>query len=380
MLVSPSFSPPPHISVPWSMPASMDPEAIMYPDHTFYIGIQAIYLPMIPMKKCLIVILLALLAMPVSVSALVTYSGSSVNIIDPVADDVFVTGGMIEVNAPVRSLTAAGGTITINAPVSEDVIAAGGTIIINGDVGGKVVAVGGSIDLAGNITTNAVLQGGTVTVRNSATIGKDAMISAGSVRNAGTVLGTLSVQSQSVENTGHAGTVIVKKTQGTGISAVWLFSVLAVLLSLGWFIIGLLLIRIIPIRFFQVEQEVRIDTLLKFVVGFAAIIIAFLACILLAITVVLLPLALILGGMVFIGLLLASLFVASALGRVIGGYLKWNGKDWQLYTAGFLALVILFLIPIINILAFVISFSLGFGAILSAVRKNWGAITGSATS
>ena len=332
------------------------------------------------MKKFLIIAFLVLLVVPAGVSALITYSGSSVNIIDPVTDDVFVTGGMIEVNAPVRSITAAGGTITINAPVSEDVIAAGGTIIINGDVGGKVVAVGGSIDLAGNVTTNVVLQGGTVTVRNSAIIGKDAMISAGSVRNAGTVLGTLSVQSQSVENTGHAGTFIVKKAQGGGVPVVWLFSVVAVLLSLGWFILGMLLIRIMPARFFQVEQEVRTNTILKFIVGFAAIIIAFLACILFAITVVLLPLALVLTGMVFIGLLLAGLFVASALGRVIGGFLKWNGKEWQLYTAGFLVLMILLLIPIINILTFVISVSLGFGAILYAIRKNWGAITGSAPS
>jgi hypothetical protein len=332
------------------------------------------------MKKILIIVVFALLAMPVSVSALVTYSGNMVNIIDPVTDDVFITGGVIEVNAPVQSITAAGGTIIINAPVRGDVIAAGGTITINGDVGGKVVAVGGSIDLAGNVTSNVVLQGGTVTVRKSATIGKDAMISAGSVRNAGTVLGTLSVQSQSVENTGKAGIYEVKPGQGAGKSAVWLLSVVAVLLSLGWFILGLLLIRIMPARFLLVEQEVRTSILLKGVVGFAAIIIAMIAFVLLAITVFLLPLALVLGAMVFIGLMLANLFVASGLGRVICGYLKWNGKEWQLYTIGFLLLAVLLLIPIINILTFVISFSLGFGAILYAVRKNWGAITGSAPS
>ena len=332
------------------------------------------------MKKILIIVVLALLAMPAGVSALVTYSGNTVNIIDPVNDDVFVTGGMIEVNAPVQSITAAGGTITLNAPVRGDVIVAGGTITINGDVGGKVVAVGGSIDLAGNVTSNVVLQGGTVTVRKSATVGKDAMISAGSVRNAGTVKGTLSVQSQSVENTGKAGIYEVKPNQGAGKSAVWLFSVVAILLSLGWFIIGLLLIRIMPARFLQVEQEVRTNILLKGIVGFAAIIIAIIAFVLLAITVVLLPLALVLGGMVFIGLLLANLFVAYGLGRVICGYLKWNGKEWQLYTIGFLVLSILFFVPVINILTFVISFSLGFGAILYAVRKNWEAITGTAPS
>jgi len=331
------------------------------------------------MKKFLIVVLLALLAVPVSVSALVTYSGNQVNILDPVPDDVFATGGMIEVNAPVRSVTAAGGSITINAPVSGDVIAAGGTVTINGDVGGKVVAVGGTIDIAGNVTTNALLQGGTVTIRKSATIGKDAMISGGTVRNAGTVVGNLTVRSQSAENTGSAGTYEVKPDQGMGASALWVLSALAILLCLGWFIVGLLLIRVMPARFLQVESEVHTSAILKFVVGFAAIIIAVIAFVLLAITIILLPLALVLGGLALIGLLLANLFVASGLGRVISGYLKWNGKEWQLYTVGFLVLTVLFLIPVINIFAFVISTSLGFGAILFAVRNNWAAVTGSAS-
>ena len=331
------------------------------------------------MKKFIFIVLLVLLAVP-AVSALVTYSGNEVKIIDPVDDDVFVTGGMIEVNAPVRSITAAGGSITINAPVSGDVIAAGGTISIHGDVGGKVVAVGGTIDLAGNVTTNVVLQGGTVTIHESATIGKDAMISAGSVQNAGTVLGKLTVESQSVENTGHTGAYEVKPDRGIGAAAIWFFSVLAVLLCIGWFITGLILIRVMPVRFGQVELEVRTNTLLKFGVGFASIIIAGIAFVFLAITVVLLPLALILGGLALIALLLANLFVASGIGKVISGYLKWNGKEWQLYTVGFLVLCVLLLIPVINIFVFVISTSVGFGSILYSVRNNWGTITGTAPS
>jgi hypothetical protein len=222
------------------------------------------------MKMFIIIAVLVLLAVPAGVSALVTYSGNDVTIIDPVDDDVFITGGMIEVNAPVRSITAAGGSITINAPVSGDVIAAGGTISIHGDVGGKVVAFGGTIDLAGNVTTNVVLQGGTVTIQESSTIGKDAMISAGSVQNAGTVLGKLTVQSQSVENTGHAGSYEVKQRQGIGAAVVWFLSVLAILLLIGWFITGLILIRVMPARFGQIDLKSATNTLLKFGVGFAS--------------------------------------------------------------------------------------------------------------
>jgi acetyltransferase-like isoleucine patch superfamily enzyme len=330
------------------------------------------------MKRFLIIVFF-LLTIPLSASALVTYSGNQVSIDEPVNDDVFVTGNMIEINAPVQSVVAAGGTITINAPVKGDIVAAGGTITINDDVGGKVVAVGGNIDLAGNVSTNAVLQGGRVNIRKSVVIGKDATITAGSVHNAGTVMGKLSVQTQDVENSGTAGTYEVKVDRSPG-RFLWLFSLIVLLLTIGWYILGLLMIRFVPVRFLQVESEVRINTLVKCAVGFAAIIISVIAFVLLAITIILLPLAIILGVIVFISLVLANLFVASSLGRIIFGYMKWSGKEWHLYTVGFLALCILYIIPVINILTFVIGFSLGFGAILYAVHNNWGAITGSSPS
>jgi hypothetical protein len=155
-----------------------------------------------------------------------------------------------------------------------------------------------------------------------------------------------------------------------------LFAVAAILLVLGWFIIGLLLIRIMPVRFLQVESEIRTNGIVNFVVGLAAIIIAVIGFVLLAITIVFLPLALVLGSLILIGLLLANLFVALSLGRAICGYFNWTVKEWQIYTIGFLVLCVLFLIPIINILVFGIGTCLGFGAILYAIQKNWGSITG----
>ena len=81
-----------------------------------------------------------------------------------------------------------------------------------------------------------------------------------------------------------------------------------------------------PVRFLQVEYEVRTKTVVKCVVGLAAMIISIIAFILLAITIVLLPLALVLGGLVLISLLLANLFVASGLGRIIFGYYE---VEWK---------------------------------------------------
>ena len=59
------------------------------------------------MKKFLIILLLTLLVVPFSVSALVTYSGNHISINEPVNDDIFATGSIIEVNAPVQSIVAA---------------------------------------------------------------------------------------------------------------------------------------------------------------------------------------------------------------------------------------------------------------------------------
>jgi hypothetical protein len=328
------------------------------------------------MKRILFIGILAILVIPTSVFALVTYAGDRVNIVEPVNDDVFASGNMISVNAPVQSITAIGGTITINAPVKGDVTAAGGTVTINNDVGGKVVAIGGSVDIAGNVNNDVELHGGSVTIRKTATIGKDATISAGSVQNDGAILGTLSIRSQSGENRMRAGTHELKLDQSPMRLLLGLFAVAAILLVLGWFIIGLLLIRIMPDRFLQVESEIRTNGIVNFVVGLAAIIIAVIGFVLLAITIVFLPLALVLGGLVLIGLLLANLFVALSLGKLICGYFNWTVKEWQIYTIGFLVLCVLFLIPIINILVFGIGTCLGFGAILYAIQKNWGSISG----
>ena len=134
------------------------------------------------------------------------------------------------------------------------------------------------------------------------------------------------------------GTFDLKTDHSRGKLSLWLIPLIAVLLTIGWFIVGILLIRIMPVRFLQVESEVRTNTIVRCVAGFAGIIIAFVAFVLLAITIVLLPLALILGVMVLVGLLLANLFVASSLGRIIFGYLKWSGTEWQLFTVGFVVL------------------------------------------
>ncbi len=321
------------------------------------------------------ILILFLLFLPAGVSALVSYSGNQVSIDTPVSDDVFAAGGAITVNAPIDSLIAAGGTITLNAPVKGDVIVAGGRVIANNNIGGKLVAAGGTVEVNGDVGTNALITGGTVTINPRATIGRDAAISGGTVTNAGHVTGNLSVKSQSFTDTGSVGgTNTYVRTDPEAFTKI--FTVLGILFSIGWLVLGLILLKIAPARYRVVENEVTKSPVIKLVVGFVGLIVAFILLVILAITIVGLPVALVSGLLVIIGIICSVFFVSSAFGRLLFNWLKMEIKDWHAFIAGFVLLNIVFRIPVAGIIIFIITVSLGFGALLYAVHDNWKAITG----
>jgi len=305
--------------------------------------------------------LILFLLIPAGVSALATYNGGQVTIGQPVPDDVFASGGMIDVNAPVDSLIVAGGTVNVNAPVKGDVIAAGGTINVNGDIGGKLVAAGGTINVNSGIGTNAVLAGGTVNIAQGATVGRDALVSGGQVSSAGNIAGNLTVRARTFENTGTAGHVDVELSDpGKEFSRI--ISIFGIIFTIGMLILGLVLLHIAPGHFIAVEEEVRKSAIVKTVAGFLAIIVSLVVLILISITIVLLPIALLLWMAFFAGLLLSTLFVSLALGRFLAMKIRWEAPPWQMFLVGFIILNLASRIPVAGIIVLVISISLGFAA------------------
>jgi len=326
-------------------------------------------------KTSILVILLLLI--PSGVWALASFSGGNVSIVDPVADDVFAAGGTIDVNAPVDSLTAAGGTITINAPVKGDVIAAGGRVIVNNNVGGKIIAAGGNVDVNGDIGTNAVIYGGKVIVNPRVTIGRDAAITGGEVITGGKVLGNLSVKSDTLEDTGTVGGFSTYvKPDHRGFKT--LLTILGILFTIGWFILGLILLKVAPARYQVVENEVRTATVVKLVVGFVGLIVACIGVFILCLTIIGLPLALVIGLLCIMAVLLSVFFVSSALGSCVLSWLKAGQNPWYAYIIGFVILNLLFRVPFVGVLILIIVVSIGFGALLYAIHDHWKSITGNA--
>ncbi len=315
----------------------------------------------------IIILLVSIIILP-SAQALQEFSGQVVSIDSPVEDDVFAAGNVVNINAPVDSAVVAGGTVNINAPVKGDVFAAGGQVNINSDVGGKVVTAGGNVNLGGNIGTNLVAAGGNVDILPGKAISRDALISAGNVINAGKVSGNLTVYATNFQNNGSAGRVEFHRTATEGARPRGGFNFFGVLMAIGYFILGLIMLRYIPGLFKDLDKEIKTSTAVRTIIGFISIIVSVIVIIIIAITVVGLPIAVILALLFIVSLMLTGIFVSFSLGRWIGGRLNLKYSDMILFAIGFVVLNILFLLPYIGGLIGLISLSLGYGAILYAVR------------
>jgi len=300
------------------------------------------------------------------------FSGDTVSIDSAVADDIIVAGNMVSINAPVDSAIVAGGSVNINAPVKGDVIAAGGQVYVNADVGGKVVAAGGNVNLGGDIGTNLIAAAGQVNILPGKMVGRDALIGGGQVVNAGQVNGTITVSASQFNNTGSAGLVKFYKAEDsspkredydTG------FSIFSLLARLGYFILGLILVKSLPGIFQAVDDEVRSSSLLKTLLGFVMIIASFIALLLVAATVVGLPIAVISALLIFAALMLSGTFVSFSLGKWIGERAKIGQGDLVYFIIGFVIINVLSLLPLVGGLVSLISMSLGFAAILYAARR-----------
>ncbi len=324
-------------------------------------------------KSIIILLIISLLLLPSSVEAVKMLSGDQVRVDSPIQDDIFAAGGAVDINAPVDGAVIAGGNINISAPVNGDIFAAGGQISVNSDVKGKIVAAGGNIDIKGN-AKNVVIAGGNVNIHSSAFISRDAVISGGSVNNAGRINGNLTVRAENFQNTGSAGSVYFRKSEFSQ-SFRRVISTFRILITLGFLILGIILLKLFPAQFFKVEEEIRKSTLLKTVVGFVLIIVSTVVIILVAVTVIGLPVAAVMTMLFIIALMLSTIFVSFTVGKGILDQFKLKISDIWTFIIGFIILSLLFRIPYVGGLIQIVAVSLGFGAVCYALREVWQGIT-----
>ena len=308
--------------------------------------------------------------------ALQMLSGDKISIINKHLedDDVFVSAGSVNINASVNSATVFANVVNVNAPINGDLFIAGGQISINSNVSGKIVAVGEKIEIKGN-ANNVVLAGNTIKIYPTSTINKDAYVAAGSVTNEGNISGQLVALTNNIQNTGNVGKLDIRNQEVKPDIQGWL-NILHILTVIGFGILGVILVKSLPIQFDIVRLAMKKSIIKNTVIGFLLIIVFVIVILLSAITIVGLPIS-VFGLLIFlIGLMLSTLFLSFAIGKKIIRLFKHSSNTTNLnnitsFIIGFIILNLLFIIPIpfVGQIAQIIAISLGFGSIYYAIRK-----------
>lgn len=308
--------------------------------------------------------------------ALQMLSGDKISIIDKHIedDDVFVSASTVNIDASVNSATVFANVVNVNAPIKGDLFIAGGQISINSNVSGKIVAAGDKIEIKGK-ANNIVLAGNTIKIHPTAIINKDAYVAAGSVTNEGKISGQLVALTNNIQNTGKVGKLDIRNQEIKPDIQGWL-NILHILTVIGFGILGVILVRLVPIQFNMVYLAMTKSIIKNTIVGFLLIILFVIIIPLSAITMVGLPISAF-GLLIFlIGLMLSTLFLSFAIGKKIIQLFKHSSNTTIInnivsFIIGFIILNLLFIIPIpfFGQIAQVIATSLGFGSIYYAIRK-----------
>jgi cytoskeletal protein CcmA (bactofilin family) len=116
------------------------------------------------------------------------YAGSNVNVVETVPGDIVAAGRNVIITGNAGDdVLAAGGTVDISGKAGGDARIAGGNVTVNSEIGGEAVIAGGHIKLlpGANIRYDLLAAAGNVTIEG--TIGGIARINAGTVTMNGTV-------------------------------------------------------------------------------------------------------------------------------------------------------------------------------------------------
>lgn len=311
-------------------------------------------------------------------------AGNSVNVSSEVFGDVF----------------CAGQTVTISGTVHGDVICAGQTVTVSGTVDGDVRLAGQSITVGGKVAGNATIAGQSFTLSSTASIGGDVTLGSADGNLSGTIGrdiaaggGNLVIANAvgrdikgNIENLRLSsgarvqgnidftsskdlekanGAIVAGKVTRTeaskeeskgGFEIKWFIYCLLALLTAA-----MALTLLFPRMLHNVTSRAFPRPWKALFTGFVASLAVPVFLIVIAITVVGLPLA-IMGGLVWLAVaMLSGPIFGYYLGRII---LKKSRQPLLIMLVGASALVLLYFIPIIGLIALLIAFWGGAGMLL----------------
>ncbi len=295
-------------------------------------------------------------------------SGGSIHVGERIGSDLYAAGGDILVNARVgHNARLAGGRVhlTRHAEVAGRVTIAGSRIRVDGSTGGALAIYGDSVVIDGEIG------GGVAVVARNLEVGPNARINgrltyrtANAPRISEQAVISGGMQQSSFEFHG-------KDLEPVARTVVW---VGAALFTSGLFLVGVLIVLLVPNVLTAVVRELRSRPAASFLLGFALIVCVPVAAVLATLSVIGIPLGLVLlfiwPVIVTLGYLVGVIFCADALAALLtrrrpaSRALRIIGLAITLIALMLLSRVVFVGVPLILLLLF-----FGTGALVLAIRN-----------
>lgn len=309
-----------------------------------------------------------------------------------IGGNAVVTGGVVEIRGDIdEDVLAAGGDVGIDANVRGDVRAAGGTVSIERDatIRGRATLAGGSVNVSGRVEGRLRAYGGAVRIDGE--IGGDAEIAAEEIyigpqaRIAGRLLYRGPHAPQVVEGAVIEGGVEHGRHMWQGIDedgaiARAVARVLRMLWFAGVFVLGALLVAVLPRFTREAAATVRGSTLASLGLGFAVLVLVPLLAVFLCLTIIGIPLAFAVllgyGLLLMLGFLTGALF----LGDAALGLARPGGTDATAWRILFLLLALVGIafirrLPMVGDLLVFVLFLAGLGAFTLRSFRGWRSAT-----
>jgi cytoskeletal protein CcmA (bactofilin family) len=296
--------------------------------------------------------------------------GTTVIVRGTINDSLFVAANNIRIEGTVQgNLVAAGTNITITGSVGQDVIAAGTIIQVeqNAQVARDLVSAGTTTTVNGTVnrniqnasadlTINGTVNGDVTTASQTVALGSDASV-------AGDLVYYRETRTDIPGEEQVEGEVIFRETREP-VMRPFIARTLILLAFLGILqavVFGIVLALLAP-KWLAVTNTVLFDNALKaFGYGILLLIAVPVIAVILMATILAIPVAIVLMMVYILALIISQFIVAYYIGSLIRKQRAWSPVLTMLL--GVIILEIIFLIPLVNVLARLVVFSLGLGAI-----------------
>ncbi len=322
--------------------------------------------------------------------------GGNVNFDGSVVGDLFMAARTTTSNGDIMgNLHTVGQIATVNGSIERSYRAVVQTLVLNADIGGDATLFAQEITLSNDarVGRDAALFGATTVINGS--IGSDAHIFSGKVNITGRIEGNLKIEAQKIiiapsayiggnlEYTSGEKAEISseaqimgetkwkKETSASGEGSfldwtpppggfVWSLVFLA-----GSILVGIVMVLSKRAGVSRVVEEIQDNGLVSGALGFALVFVVPVLVVMVGVTVIGLPLALIAFATYGALFWIAKVFAGIAIGVWIIGAMKKEGRPslgWALLL-GMLILALLFKIPYLGWVFYLIAWSLGLGAV-----------------